>query len=553
MEENNNFKLIKKEQETQTIEKQLKRKSLFNNSDFPNNENQNKEEDKESKKNNNNENNDSLLKILSNKSHFIEAKDFTTIPLIPVKRKTFSYIGNINFFPFKSKNPNFKRKNPFYLTAAINPIYENKELKKSDSSQNLSKYKRNNIIDLIHEKEIQVCLHLIKSLPEINKKNIKNKNKKNTKDVKAEETENLVKLIKTFNIDNIYTQRIIEDQVLNNSYYNIDFNPLKTLSISMSTNFKTNKPTLNNIYKFNTSNYTNSKNFNSSLMTFRNNNSSIIKNMNDSNVLNNNSSVNQNVNVNKKKVVKISSINNRLSNKLIHNEFYKKIYDPRNEINFHTGFVRSQKNIYDDVYSKYLNNKKNEIRINNYRKKRQEANKLSLPEIEEYKSIIKDIENRRKRELRRSQSVLNLNRDKNDFVLKDQLVEKLNNLYNNQKNIFLNSLKDNFGDSEKFKVQSYKKEINENIRRINKIKREPNSFVDGYSLFDGRINKKLKQYNYILGNKFHDKDIKEEKAEKFNEICQEFENKIKNYKNEILNEQKIYKQIFIPKIDLKKF
>ena len=176
-----------------------------------------------------------------------------------------------------------------------------------------------------------------------------------------------------------------------------------------------------------------------------------------------------------------------------------------------------------------------------------------MPEIEEYKSIIKDIENRRKRELRRSQSVLNLNRDKNDFVLKDQLVEKLNNLYNNQKNIFLNSLKDNFGDSEKFKVQSYKKEINENIRRINKIKREPNSFVDGYSLFDGRINKKLKQYNYILGNKFHDKDIKEEKAENYNEICQEFENKIKNYKNEILNEQKIYKQIFIPKIDLKKF
>ena len=70
--------------------------------------------------------------------------------------------------------------------------------------------------------------------------------------------------------------------------------------------------------------------------------------------------------------------------------YTKMLYDPRHEINFHTGFVRAQKNIYDDVYSKYLKSNKN-----NYRKKKKEANKLSLPEIEEYKSIIREIENQK--------------------------------------------------------------------------------------------------------------------------------------------------------------
>ncbi len=552
MEENDNFNLIKKEQETQTMPKLLKQKSLF--TKFENNESQNKDkkDDTEKKDKGNLENNDSLLNILTNKSHFIEAKDFTTIPLISTKRKTFSFIGNMNFFPVKPKKVIFKRKNQFYLTASVNPINEKRELKKCNSTYNLSKYSKNNLIDLIHEKEIQLCLDLIKSLPDTNKKNIKNKNRGNIKEFKAAERENLIKLIKTFNIDNIHTQRIIEDQVLNNSYYNMDFNPLNTVSMSMSTNYKTNNPPLNNIYKFNSSNFSNNKNFNSSSITLRNNNnSSIIKNNNDSNILNNNSTLGPNANFNKTKV-KLKSINNKLNNKLMHNIIYKKIYDPRNEINFHTGFVRSQKNIYIDVYSKYLNNKRNEIRIKNYRKKKQEANKLSLPEIEEYKSLIKEIENRRKRQLRKSQSVLNLNKDKNDYWLKDHLIEELNNLYNEQKSIFLHGLRDNFGDSEKKQILSHKEEINSNIRRINKIKREPNSFVDGYSLFDGKINKKLKQYNQILGNKFHDRDVKEDKAEKFNEVYDEYENKIKNYQNELFNKQKVYKKIFIPKIDFKK-
>ena len=116
----------------------------------------------------------------------------------------------------------------------------------------------------------------------------------------------------------------------------------------------------------------------------------------------------------------------------------------------------------------------------------------------------------------------------------------------------MNSLKDNFGDNEKMVVDLHKKEINENIRNINKVKRKQNSFVDGYSLFDGKTNKILKEYNYILGNRFHDKEQKEEKAVKLHEIYEELENKINSYKNELLNEKNKYKQIFIPKIDFKK-
>ena len=114
--------------------------------------------------------------------------------------------------------------------------------------------------------------------------------------------------------------------------------------------------------------------------------------------INNNNNSLENANLEKSKLMKsINNKNNNNNNKFIHSSYNKMIYDPKNEINFHTGFVRSQKNIYDDVYSRYFkNNKKNEIRIKNYRRKKEEANKLSLPEIEEYKSIIKEIENRKK-------------------------------------------------------------------------------------------------------------------------------------------------------------
>jgi hypothetical protein len=247
-----------------------------------------------------------------------------------------------------------------------------------------------------------------------------------------------------------------------------------------------------------------------------------------------------------------SKINSNLNNN--DNIYNKLIYDPRNEINFNTGFIKSQKNIYEDVYSKYFKkskiNKKNEIRARRYRQKKEEANKLTLPEIEEFKSIIKEIERQKIRENRRNKSVIFNN--KNDLIVKDQLLEELNSIFKEQKNMFLNSLKCNFGDTEKAREDFRKKEINKNIQNINKIRRAPNVFVDGYSLIDGSINKKLKQYNYILGNKFHDKEQKKEKEIKFNKCVNEFENKINYYKKKLMEEKEIYKQIFKPKIDFSK-
>ena len=104
---------------------------------------------------------------------------------------------------------------------------------------------------MIHEKEIQICQGLIKSLPQ----RVKNINKQNLKKMYNKETDIYIKLIKTFNIDNINTQRIIEHQILNkDNNYNLEYNPLlSTLSLSMSTNYKTNNIPLTNFYKFNLS------------------------------------------------------------------------------------------------------------------------------------------------------------------------------------------------------------------------------------------------------------------------------------------------------------
>ena len=59
------------------------------------------------------------------------------------------------------------------------------------------------------------------------------------------------------------------------------------------------------------------------------------------------------------------------------------------------------------------------------------------------KPIIKEIEKHKMRENRRNKSVI-FNKDKNDLIVKDQLLEELNGLYKEQKNMFLNSLKCNF-------------------------------------------------------------------------------------------------------------
>ena len=131
-------------------------------------------------------------------------------------------------------------------------------------------------------------------------------------------------------------------------------------------------------------------------------------------------------------------------------------------------------------------------------------------------------------------------------------MEKFYKLYKGQRNNFLNSIKDDYVDSEKIKIDLNKIKKNENIRNINKIKRNINSFVDGYSLFDGKINKKLNEYNYILGNRFHDKEQKNEKVNKLQEIYNEFDNKINTNKNELLNIKNTYDEMFKHKLNFEK-
>ena len=134
--------------------------------------------------------------------------------------------------------------------------------------------------------------------------------------------------------------------------------------------------------------------------------------------------------------------------------------------------------------------------------------------------------------------------------MKDKLIEELRDIYQNQKNTFLHDINENFGyGDDKVKIDPIKKEINSNIRNINSNKRKQNYFVDGYSKFSGKINKRLNDFNYILGNKFYDKDQKKVKEEKFCRCVEEYENKINRFRNDFLKEYKIYKKIFIPKFD----
>ena len=580
MDENNKFNLLTKRHQTQQLNKIIDNKhSLFSRTysqkhllDKPAlNEIKDKINDSDDNKTNINfEKSLSLLKLFSNKSNLFESYNSRIIRDNNRKGKTCSFTVKNNLYPIKNKKASFflsNKKNNFYLTSSLNNSIKNNELKNCNSAKflNINEFNNDNMIDLIHDKEIKVCLDLIKSFPENKRK--KNKSLKSINNCKSQETDNLIKMIKNFNIDNITNQRIIENEIKKNYNFKPEINPINTLS--MSTNYKTNNMKMNNSkFKFNISNYSN--NLNSSLISFKNNNdSNILKQMNDSNILNkmndsntmnkmndsniinnNNSSYINNNNLTKTKMIR--SINNKMNSINSRNMQTKMKYDQRNEINFHTGFVRKQKKIYDNAYANYFkNHKKDIIKVEEFRKKKKEANKISLPEIEEYKNIIKDIELRNNKTIKKSKSVFN-NKEKNEIVLKDKLIEELNNIYLDQKNLFLNNLKENYGDSKTMGIELYKRIINENIHNINKIKREPHIFVDGYSLLDGTINKKLKQYNYILGNKYHDRNVKEEKAEKFHQISDEFENTIKNNREDLINEKNFYKQLFISSLDFNK-
>lgn len=569
MEENNPFILLRSEPEALTMYKDpalkinnqslIKEKPYLNKSLYYNNKNESKKNKFEGKLIKKLKNSASAMNLTANKTQkILGLNKLNFIPEIPIQGKTYSSLDKRDMTnQIKRVNFNLKKKNleqtseQFYMTSPLESIYNS-----------IHKKNQKYMIDLIHKKEIQLCLDLIKKLPDKESKNNfeKKEEDKDNYAQQAQEADNLIELIKRFKFDDIYNQKIIEHQILNennnNSFENnnseinsknmkAEINPGETQSISLSTNFRT-KNFLSNTQNQNISNLFNTKNFNNSSIDLKNISISNVNNQNSSQELNDKSKiskspVSKNIKTNKSNI--ITSFSPKKFN-----------FNLQSEINFHTGFVRSQKNLYNDAY-KSVFQQKNKFSQKNMKKTKKESEKLSLPEIEEYKSIIKEIKNRKKKTLQKSSSVKEIRKkkEKDESDLKDKLVEKLNNIYEDQKNIFLNDLQENFGENNnKIKYDPLKVEINENIRKINSVKRTQNYFNDIYSLYDGKINKRLDDFNYILGNRFYDKEQKKEKEEKFHKCVEEFENKIKKYKKELLKEQKEYKKIFKQKIDFKK-
>ena len=559
MSEKNNFILLRSEPEAITMYKEtalkinnrfLNRDKPLNKTAFYNNKNKNKMNtfkiriDKKLRKSG------SLINVIASKtqqtleSNKLNINKGNMDPLLSKKENDMNNMNSSNQASFNlTNNGNTIIKKNFYLTSPLNSMYKKIKAKNESNSTRAN----NNMIDLIHKKETELCLDLIKKLPEngLNKENKIDENKEGN----YEETSNLIELIRNFNFDNINNIKRIEHQIINdnnNSFSNRnilkpDINPTNDLSVSMTTNFKTNNLLYNTNLNQNINNLPMDKNLENSSIELKNNNSSIIQNS--SNIINE-----------KSKLVKSFSTNNISKIKDPRNDINvqsNRIGYVKNEINFHTGFVRSQKNLYNQVFKSFR--RRNNFKPKKSNKPKKESEKLSLPEIEEYKSIVKEIQKRKRKNLRKSQEIVEVKKDRDELDLKDKLLEELHDIYQDQKNTFLWDLHDNYGgEGNKVKVDPVKEEINANIRNINQVKRKQNYFVDGYSLFTGKINKRLSEFNYILGNNFYDKDQKKEKEEKFHRCIEEFENKMNRYRDEFFREHKIYKKIFKQKIDFRK-
>ena len=439
--------------------------------------------------------------------------------------RSSSVLNNLSNKKYTAKFKIKQKKNPkdFYITESKNITFD-KPKTNSLIISSLTKYNINqnkeSLLDKIHNKEIDLCMGLMKNLSEKNtNRNISLKLNDSQCDEynEKEETHNIIQKLKNFNL--------ISNKIMNN-YQRI---PISLDNLSMSTYYKTNNAN-------NTSNsLCNNLNFNMS-------NYSLINSMNQTEMKN--TTIDASKSIIKSKIIK--SYNNLYKNmKPISNyiveESNNNNSNPKNDINFHTGFIRHQK--YIDIYSKLGNQS-----LEPYHRKRNmyEDKKLGLAEIDEYRAIIENIENK-KNKFHRSQSVLE-NKDKNEIVIKDRLTEELNEMYSKQKKLFLDYIKEKADPNNKSKLYLYKEEVNKNIRQINKNKRIPNSFIDGYSLFDGKTNKTIEQYNYILGDKFHDKFQKSIKEKKLLESINELDDKYKRNIDELLVKYHAYKKLFEPKL-----
>ena len=110
--------------------------------------------------------------------------------------------------------------------------YKKKALKINRSSDNIEddKFKNKNMIDLMHNKEIQLCLNLIKNFPKESRKTNFNK-------IRDSQTNVLINQIKSFNFENINNQRIVEKKVIND----VDFDPETDNKFSCSLSMAPNK------------------------------------------------------------------------------------------------------------------------------------------------------------------------------------------------------------------------------------------------------------------------------------------------------------------------
>ena len=493
------------------------------------------------------ERNASLLKLFPSKSQFINIEDFKLAQDISQKGRINSFKSN-NFLPnhrIKSNSLLNQKKNYFYC--AYNKTNKKKKINNYSPNINLNDSKKDIMIDSLHDKEIDICLNIINSLPE----KTRNKRLNNINIYKSQKSYDLIKSKKYFSIDNINNQEILDSQMLNtyinnNISFNSELNILNNNFVLSKPNiFNINNNPLNNIDRSNITNILNKKNLSDTAISLNNNME--INKLNDGSLLNSNNSVNWMINKNTKKSKMLKSLNNEMNNiskDNIQNTLKK--YQ-KNPINFRTGFIRSQKKIYGDVYSEYFKNYKNKkIKFENNINKKDDRNKLLLLEINEYKAIIKDIEKKKSKTVRKNQSNFNTIKEEKNLDSKDKLIEELNKIYLNQKNLFLKYLKEN-KNNEKIFTDLYKQKVNKNIQSINNIKRGTNIFVDGYSLLDGKINKKLNHYKNILGNKFYDKAQKMEKIEKIYQTFDKYENIIKNNENEIFKKAHLYKELFKPK------
>ena len=90
----------------------------------------------------------------------------------------------------------------------------------------------------------------------------------------------------------------------------------------------------------------------------------------------------------------------------------------------------------------------------------------------------------------KSKDILEDKKDRSELDLKDKLYDELQDIYKDQKSTFLYDLQKNYsGKKNRINYDPIKEEKNANIRNINNNKRKENYFVDGYSLFNGNVNK----------------------------------------------------------------